>query len=106
MPSQSTSISARERARIPVYPDLPLPGQPQSFWLAAYLRDAAHLDEINAQIKKPGFHNKKDAYVGAIYTARQALLKEAQESFKYVISDGLLPFAHAHTTYFDQRVAA
>lgn len=70
------------------------------------LREQSQYEELLSLTNDKGFFKKTDQFKDAIHTSAGRTYNEIQKSLKYVISDGLLPFAHAHTTYFDQQVAA
>lgn len=103
---QTTTRRTRNAHKPAVFPNLPSTDHP-GFWLAAFLRDAAELDALKEQRR---LYNKKKSYCEitgrAFSSADYELRKIASHSLSYAVRDGLLPFAHAHTTYFDQQVAA
>lgn len=98
--------TSRTKARTaPVYPDH-LAASNHAYFLATLLREQAQLEELAALYCAPGFLRKPDQFQDAIYCAAGRTKHEINKSLKFVVDDGLLPFAHAHTTYFAQQVAA
>lgn len=94
------------KAEKPLYPELPNTDHP-GFWLAAFFRDMAELDCLDKLHSSLYRRSNVDrvtctAISGAIGHARQELATAAG----YVKDEGLLPFAHQHTTYFAQQGGA
>lgn len=93
---------ATKRPVYPRYPDTEHPG----FWLAVLLCKQCELDEIQVIRRGKGFSNKSDRLQSAMWSALSLMREDMKLALGYVVEEGLLPFAHAHTTYFDQQVAA
>ena len=92
-------------AKLP-YPELPDNSDDKAFWLAAYLRDQAELAQLQQLTQTKEFCRKNLALQHAIYGAINHQRNDIRLSLGYTLQNGLLPFAHASTTYFDQQVAA
>lgn len=90
--------------KAPVYPDYAASSDP-AFFLACLLREQAQYDALGTITGGHSFHRKPLQFRDVIYTSLGRCSNEIEKSLRYVISDGLLPFAHAHTTYF-AKVAA
>lgn len=84
------------------YPKLPDIGHPH-FWLAAFFRDAAQLEQITLLQRRPV--STKDAkdekvYGSQAHIRRDALIwsellihNDVQKAIGYVVDEGLLPYA-------------
>lgn len=92
-------------AKLP-YPELPDNSGDKAFWLAVYLRDQAELAQLQQLTQTKEFWRKNPALQHAIYGAINHQRDEIRLSLGYTLQNGLLPFAHASTTFFDQQVAA
>lgn len=92
-------------AKLP-YPELPENSDDKAFWLAAYLRDQAELDQLRQLTQTKEFWRKNRAFQHAIHGAINHQRDDIKLSLGYALQNGMLPFAHARTTYFDQQVAA
>lgn len=85
---------------------LPFPQLPDSgsrfFWLAAYFNDLAQLEALSTVCDRAHSASRRRPYIEllALTSACSHRRDELQKSFKYVVSDGLLPFAWAGTTVF------
>ena len=84
--------------------NLPYPKLPDSahkgFWLAVYLQQQAELDQLQRFSQTKECKKKNLAFTSAIYLAIHHYGEEIKLSLGYAKKDGLLPFAHASTTYF------
>jgi hypothetical protein len=96
----STTPKRRQRTKAPVYPTLP-DTENSAFWLAALLRDHA---EHEALIKLADKTSSKRVvcHHALVHAQYEKLQKIKETSGKYCLNDGLLPFAWAGTTYFEQ----
>lgn len=104
--SAQRSVRTKSQAHnTPAYPEHQSSDHP-GFFLACLLREQTHREELIRLTRSADFRRKTEPLKAAIYSGASLLEKEICSSLKYVIQDGLLPFAHAHTTYFDQQVAA
>jgi hypothetical protein len=106
MQTATTQRTVKARTKAPVYPDLPQTSH-KGFWLAALLRDQAEMHELEQLITKAyaKFNGNKPRNM-ALMGAHGHQQRELNESARNAQEFGLLPFAHAHTTYFDQQLAA
>lgn len=99
-------ITARKPPAVKApYPELP-DSESKAFWLAAYLCYQAELEQLRKITEAKGFWRKNSALQHAIYGAIRHQHDEIKLALGYTVQEGLLPFAHAHTTYFDQQVPA
>ena len=92
-------------AKLP-YPKLPDNFDDKAFWLAVYLRDQAELAQLQQLTQTKEFLRKNRAFQHAIHGAINHQRDDIKLTLGYTLQNGMLPFAHAHTTYFDQQVAA
>ena len=108
--TQSPSRTRKTQSKVLAYPDLPEPGTGKSgeFRLAWFLCEAAEQEELQKLLTASYAPSRRSnnilqmALCGAIGIKRA----EASRAIYEVVKAGLLPFAHAHTTYFNQQVAA
>lgn len=106
MQTATTQRAVKARSKAPVYPELP-GTEHKGFWLAALLRDQAEMDELEKLVKWS--YAKRDTNTPrnmALIGAHGHQQREVKESATQTQKRGLLPFAHAHTTYFDLQVEA
>ena len=112
MQTATTQRTVKARSKAPkaaVYPraDRKPPESDQGgFWLSVMLCHERECEEIKAICKTQLYHKGCDARQYALIAAEMHLRDEARAAAKYVLRLGMLPYAHAHTTYFDQQVAA
>lgn len=99
------AVKARVKAPAPVRPRLLNTNHP-GFWLAILLINQAEIDAVSAHRHSKTAAKWPQALVEGMWNAERLMKQELQLSLGYVQKEGLLPFAHAHTTYFDQQVAA
>lgn len=103
--TQRATVARTPARSKPVYPRLPDTNH-LGFWLAVLLCEQAELEEVCKFQRAKGFFSKPTALQYAMYTSARLMRDQMKVTLGYVIEEGLLPFAHAHTTYFDQQVAA
>ncbi len=103
--TQRAAVARTPARSKPVYPQLPDTDHP-GFWLAVFLREQAELDEVRKIQQSKGFYKKPEALQYAVHTSQRLMREQMKVSQGYLIEEGQLPFAHAHTTYFDQQVPA
>lgn len=90
----------------PVHPALPSTDH-KGFWLAVYLQDEARLEVLRSEADK--YRAKRSATETgnlAFISAIGYMQADAKTHARHTLEDGLLLCAHAHTTYFNQQVAA
>lgn len=91
--------------KAPAYPEHQA-SEHTGYFLACLLREQAQYEALCTISAAAGFYRKPQALQDAIFSAQGHTSVEIERSLRYVISDGLLPFAHASTTYFDRQVVA
>jgi hypothetical protein len=79
------------------YPRLPDKNSPL-FWLCAYLRDVAELNELRTMRDKLYATSRNDVLQRAMGNAATTQMLETGKSLKYVIEGGQLLFAFPGTT--------
>ena len=104
-PTRATTARRAVRSKPAVYPRLPDTDRP-GFWLAVFLIGMAELDELNKISQAKGYWLKSDAFQGAIHTTKRLMREDLKVATGYMVEDGMLLFAHAHTTYFAQEGSA
>lgn len=101
----TTHRPARARkAAAPVYPrtNANHPG----YFLACLLREQGQREALCVLTNKNGFFRQPESLQDAVYRSIANIDNQIEQSIKWVVQDGQLPFAHAQTTYFEQQVAA
>lgn len=98
------AVKARTKAPASVYPRLPSSEHP-GFWLAVFLIDSAELEALDKHRRTAAIRKAPWVLKQALWNSQRLMRENMQLSTGYVVQEGLLPFAHAHTTYFDQPVA-
>ena len=96
-------------SKAPAYPDLPDPetAKPGVFRLAWFLLESAEQEALQKPLDACYCARQPNNILKlALCSAVNAKRYEAYSAIKQVLSAGLLPFAHSHTTYFDQQAAA
>jgi hypothetical protein len=102
-------MARKPASKAPCYPDLPddisIRGR-GDFWLAIAFRTGAEYEALQ-NVLFTTYKAKRENKVlqMALCGAMGELERATRKAIKDVIKEGLLPFAHAHTTYFDQQVA-
>ncbi|MDP3651631.1 MAG: hypothetical protein Q8R67_08105 [Rhodoferax sp.] len=71
------------------------------FWLCHYFRDLAELEALTALSSELCRRNRSHITQMAVIGAKGHQRNHVKLSLEYVVSDGLLPFAHAGTTVFE-----
>lgn len=99
------AVRARTKAAAPVRPRLPNTEHP-GFWLAVFLIQSAELDALVKHTRSAAMRKTPSVLQDALYDAQRLMRGEIGLPVGYMVKEGLLPFAHVHTTYFDQQVAA
>ncbi len=98
--------SRRPQARkAPVYPELPS-SDDKGFSLAVLLRDQAEEESVSQLTSTKAFSKLTKPLRYAMFGAQAEAREQARTYAGYCQKEGLLPFAHAQTTYFDQQVTA
>ena len=96
-------------SKAPAYPNLPDPetAKPGVFSLAWFLIEAAEQEALQKLLDECYLVCQPNNILRlALCSAVSARRYEAYSAIKQVLSAGLLPYAHSHTTYFDQQAAA
>lgn len=101
---QTTTTRPPRARETPTYPSHQHHNSP-AFFLGCLLREQAQQEAIRHLAIKEVFR-KNRALADAAFHCVCRLDEAIKKSIKYVVEDGLLPFAHARTTYFDQQVPA
>ena len=110
MPTATTQRSVRARSKAKphfAYPEhqVGCSGTDPKFMLACWLREQAQREALKELVHSKSFDKKSEPLRYGVYAGMLALEEAAKISLKYVVRDGMLPFAHAHTTYFEQVAA-
>ncbi len=111
MQTATTQRTVKARSKAPkkaqvAYPELPRGASGGEFFLAAWLIEMAEYEGLQTLINRASFGKEPKALRYGVFAGAGAILDRAKISLEYVVRDGMLPFAHAHTTYFDLQVAA
>ncbi len=103
--AQRAVRASTQACKTPVYPEHQSSDN-IGFFLACLLREQAQRDALHQLTREKSFPRKSQPLQHAVYHGITLHDEEIKKSIKYVIQDGMLPYAHAYTTYFDKQVAA
>lgn len=87
------------------YPDLEA-NEGKLFWLGVYFRDLAELEALQGLVIEMHRRHRSQVVCTALYSAQHANRDSTKMALGYVVSEGLLLFAHPTTTVFDSQVVS
>lgn len=100
--TQRPVTKRRRTTAAPALPYLDSHNQPERlFWLCQYFRDLAEQDALALLSNELSRCNRSHILQMAVIGAQGNKRNDIKTSLGYVVSDGLLPFAHARTTVFE-----